>query len=502
MELIDIILLCFAALFLRLWWRHWSVTGGGPKNLPPGPPGWPLVGNLFQAILQRRPFIFVVRDLRKKYGPIFTMQMGQRTIVIITSSELTHEALVQKGSLFANRPADSPIRLIFSVGKCAINSAEYGPLWRSLRRNFVTELINPARIKQCGWIRNWAMENHMKRLQAEASQAGYVEVMKNCRLTICSILICLCFGVKISEDRIKVIESVLKDVMLMTAPQLPDFLPVLTPLFRRQVKKAKELRRKQLECLVPLIRNRKAFVESGGNLRAAEKWRAHSGGLEAPGKGKLGEEEIVTLCSEAINAGTDTSATTVEWALLHLVQNQEIQEKLYKEIVGCVGVNGVVTESDVEKMAYLGAIVKETFRRHPPSHFLLSHAATEDIELGGYTIPADAYVEFYTAWLTEDPEMWQNPSEFRPERFLTGDGVDVDITGMRGVKMIPFGAGRRICPAWSLGVLHANLMLARMVQAFKWVPIPDNPPDPTETFAFTVVMKDPLKAIILPRTKI
>lgn len=309
--------------------------------------------------------------------------MGQRTLVIITSSDLIHEALVEKGALFASRPPDSPIRLIFSVGKCAINSAEYGPLWRSLRRNFVTELINPARIKQCSWIRKWAVESHMKRLQDESARAGYVEVMSHCRLTICSILICLCFGIKVSEDQIKVIESVLKDVMMMTTPKLPDFLPVLTPLFRRQVKEAKELRRKQLECVVPLIRDRRAFVESGGNPSAAASEMASPlgaayidslFGLEAPGRGKLGEEEMVTLCSEAINAGTDTSATTLEWALLHLVLNQEIQEKLYKEIVGCVGKNGVVSESDVEKMPYLGAIVKETFRRHPPSHFLLSHA--------------------------------------------------------------------------------------------------------------------------------
>ncbi|KAK4491946.1 hypothetical protein RD792_002729 [Penstemon davidsonii] len=504
--IVDILIAFLAAFFLRLWWRHRSRTTGmgRRRNLPPRPPGWPLVGNLFQVILQRRHFIYVVGDLRAKYGPIFTMQMGQRTLVIITSSELIHEALVQKGALVASRPADSPIRLIFSVGKCAINSAEYGPLWRSLRRNFVTELINPTRIKQCSWIRNWAMENHMKRLQDEIARVGYIEVMSNCRLTICSILICLCFGVKISEERIKVIESVLKDVMLITLPKLPDFLPVLTPLFRRQVKEAKELRKKQLECLVPLIRNRKAFVKSGDcSIEMASPVGAayidSLFDLEPPGRGKLGEEEMVTLCSEAINAGTDTSATTLEWALLHLVLDQEIQEKLYQEIVDCVGKNGVVTESDVEKMPYLGAIVKETFRRHPPSHFLLSHAATREIELGGYTIPADVNVELYTAWLTEDPEMWQNPTEFRPERFLTGDGVDVDITGMKGVKMLPFGAGRRICPAWSLGVLHVNLLLAKMVQAFKWIPIPNNPPDPTETFAFTVVMKYPLKAMILPR---
>lgn len=507
MEFLDILILFLALLFLRLWWRRWSVTGGGSKNLPPGPPGWPIVGNLIQVILQRRHFIFVVRDLRKKYGPIFTMQMGQRTLIIVTSSELIHEALVQRGPEFASRPADSPIRLIFSVGKCAINSAEYGPLWRALRRNFVTELINPTRIRQCSWIRNWALEYHMKRLRKEASEVGLVEVMSNCRLTICSVLICLCFGAKISEERIKTIESVLKDVMLITTPKLPDFLPVLTPLFRRQVREAKELRKKQLELLVPLIRNRKAFLQSGGKVNdemVSPMGAAYIDSLfdlQAPGRGRLSEEELVTLVSEIINAGTDTSATAVEWALFHLVTNQEIQERLYKEIVEKVGENGVVTENDVEKMSYLGAIVKETFRRHPPSYFVLSHAATKDTELGGYTVPADASVEFYTAWVTEDPEMWKDPTEFRPERFLEGgDGFDVDVTGTKGVRMVPFGAGRRICPAWTLGTLHINLLLARMVQAFKWLPVPNSPPDPTETFAFTVVMKNPLKAVILTRS--
>ncbi|XP_068463018.1 cytochrome P450 77A1 [Phaseolus vulgaris] len=505
MHLNDLLLLAFAFLFLCWWWRRCTTTGGGPKNLPPGPPGWPIVGNLFQVILQRRHFIYVIRDLRKKYGPIFTMQMGQRTLIIVTSADLIHEALIQRGPLFASRPQDSPIRLIFSMGKCAINSAEYGPLWRTLRKNLVTEMITPLRIKQCGWIRKWAMEAHMSRIQKEAREQGFVEVMSNCRLTICSILICLCFGAKIEERRIKSIESILKDVMLITLPKLPDFLPVFTPLFRRQVKEARELRKRQVELLAPLIRSRKAYVEGSfsGSEMASPVGAAYVDSLfelEVPGRGRLGEEELVTLVSEIISAGTDTSATAVEWALFHLVTDQEIQERLYKEIVECVGKEGVVKESDVERMPYLSAVVKETFRRHPPSHFVLSHAATEDTKLGGYTVPKNASVEFYTAWLSEDPNMWEDPNEFRPERFLSGDGVDVDVTGTKGVRMMPFGIGRRICPAWTLGILHINLLLAKMVQAFHWLPNPNSPPDPAETFAFTVVMKNPLKAVIVPRS--
>ncbi|XP_017420299.2 cytochrome P450 77A3-like [Vigna angularis] len=236
---------------------------------------------------------------------------------------------------------------------------------------------------------------------------------------------------------------------------------------------ARELRKRQVELLAPLIRNRKAYVEGrfSGDEMASPVGAAYLDslfGLEVPGRGQLGEEELVTLVSEVISAGTDTSATAVEWALFHLVVDQEIQERLYKEIVDCVGKDGVITESHVERMPYLSAVVKETFRRHPPSHFVLSHAVTEDTKLGGYTVPKNASVEFYTAWLTEDPNMWEDPNEFRPERFLSGDGVDVDVTGTKGVRMMPFGIGRRICPAWSLGMVHINLLLAKMAQAFHW----------------------------------
>ncbi|KAJ8467250.1 hypothetical protein OPV22_029802 [Ensete ventricosum] len=509
MDLVDVLYVVGAAVVAAVWWRCCSRT---PEGLPPGPPGWPVVGNLFQVILERRPFMYVVRDLRKRYGPIFTMRMGQRTLIIVTSADLIHEALVQRGPLFASRPADSPTRLLFSAGKCTVNSAAYGPLWRALRRNFVSEIVTPARVKQFEWIRDWAMGNHLARVRAEFKATGAVQMMSNCRLTICSILVCICFGARVPEDHVRVIEEVLKDVMMMTTPKLPDFLPIFTPFFRGQLTEARKLRKRQMDCLVPLVRARRAFVESGGKKDPGSAWEMVSPvgeayidslfGMEPGDKGRLGEDELVTLCSEVMSAGTDTSATMLEWAMLHLVLDQSAQERLYEEIVGKVGRdNGrKITEADVEGMSYLQAVVKETMRRHPPSHFVLSHAATRETELGGYRIPADASVEFYTAWVTENPSTWKDPEEWRPERFEEGgEGWETDVTGTRGIRMMPFGAGRRICPAATLGMLHIQLMLARMVREYRWVAVPGERPDPTETFAFTVVMKEPLRAAILER---
>ncbi|XP_073009221.1 cytochrome P450 77A3 [Typha latifolia] len=507
MDISDLLFLASAVIFVGLWWRRCSKASN--DGLPPGPPGWPVVGNLFQVILQRRPFMYVARDLRLRYGPIFTLRMGQRTLIIITDADLIHEALIQKGPLFASRPADSPTRLLFSVGKCTVNSAVYGPLWRSLRRNFVTEITTPARVKQFSWIRHWAISNHLSRLRQEFKSTGAIQVMSNCRLAICSILICICFGAKIPESHVREIEEVLKLVMMMSLPKLADFLPVLTPLFRGQLSEARKLRKRQLDCLLPLVRARREFVESGGNKCSnlettmvspvGEAYIDSLFELDPAGRGRLGEEELVTLCSEVMSAGTDTSATALEWAMLHLILDQAAQERLYKEIVGITRAK-TITEADVEKMQFLSAVAKETLRRHPPSHFVLSHAPIKETELGGYRIPADASVEFYTAWLSENPSTWSDPEEWRPERFLEGgEGWETDVTGTRGVRMMPFGAGRRICPANALGMLHVQLMLATMVREFRWTAVPGEKPDPTETFAFTVIMKEPLRAAIVER---
>jgi cytochrome P450 len=206
----------------------------------------------------------------------------------------------------------------------------------------------------------------------------------------------------------------------------------------------------------------------------------------------------VTLCSEFINGGTDTTATAIEWGIAQLIANPEVQEKLYKEIKLTVG-DRKVDEKDADNMPYLQAVVKELLRKHPPTYFLLTHAATEPTTLAGYDIPTDVNVDFFSPAISEDPKLWSDPEKFDPERFVSGK-EDADITGVTGVKMMPFGVGRRICPGLGMATVHVHLILARMVQEFEWSAYPPNSKlDFSGKLEFTVVMKNTLRAMIKPR---
>lgn len=175
------------------------------------------------------------------------------------------------------------------------------------------------------------------------------------------------------------------------------------------------------------------------------------------------------------------------------MENPTIQNKMYQEIKTIVG-DKKVDENDIEKMPYLNAVVKELLRKHPPTYFTLTHSVTEPVKLAGYDIPMDTNVEFFVHGISHDPNVWSDPEKFDPDRFLSGR-EDADITGVKEVKMMPFGVGRRICPGLGMATVHVNLMLARMVQEFEWFAYPgNNKVDFSEKLEFTVVMKNPLRA--------
>ncbi|KAJ0657578.1 putative cytochrome P450 [Helianthus annuus] len=471
-------------------------------NLPPGPPGWPVVGNLFQVAGSGKPFFQYVRELLPKYGPIFTLKMGSRTMIILSNADLVHEALIEKGVVFATRPSENPTRTIFSCDKFTVNAAMYGPVWRSLRRNMVQNALSAGKLRTFRHVRDTAMDKFVERLKAEAAaNDGVVWVLKNARFAVFCILLAMCFGVEMDEETIEKMDNMMKTVLITLDPRIDDYLPLLRPFFSKQRKKALEVREQQIATLVPFIEQRRAAVKNPGSDPTAAEFSYLDTLFDLTVEGRKyppTNPEIVTLCSEFLNGGTDTTGTAIEWAIARFIENPSIQTKLYNEIKATIG-NKKVDEKDVENMPYLNAVVKELLRKHPPTYFSLTHSVTEPVKLGGYDIPTGTNVEFFLPAIAEDPKLWSNPKLFDPDRFLTG-GEDADITGVTGIKMMPFGAGRRICPGLGMATVHVNLMIARMVQEFEWSSYPkDTKVDFSEKLEFTVVMKNSLRAMIKPR---
>ncbi|KAK9674305.1 hypothetical protein RND81_12G224700 [Saponaria officinalis] len=472
-------------------------------RLPPSLPGWPVVGNLFQVANSGKAFFEYVRELLPVYGPIFTMKMGSRTLIIVSSAELAHEALIAKGQLFATRPTETPTRNIFSCDKFTVNAAYHGPVWRSLRRNMVQNALSSTRLKNFKDVRDVAMDRLVERLKNEAeNEDGVVWVLKHARFAVFCILLSMCFGVELSEDTIEKIDHMMKLVLMTVDPRIDDFLPILSPFFYKKRRQALDVRRKQIEMLRPLIEKRRAILQAGveSNPKSAPfSYLDTLFDLEVEGR-KTGpsESEIVSLCSEFLNGGTDTTAAAIEWAMARFIENPSIQTRLYDEIRSTVG-SRTVQEKDLDNMAYLQAFVKELLRKHPPTYFSLTHAVIEPAKLAGYDIPVGCNVEFFLPGISEDPKLWTAPEKFDPERFLSG-GEEVDMTGVKGVKMMPFGAGRRICPGLSMATIHVHLMVARLVQEFEWSAYPNGSKvDFSEKLEFTVVMKNSLRAKIKPR---
>ena len=162
-------------------------------------------------------------------------------------------------------------------------------------------------------------------------------------------------------------------------------------------------------------------------------------------------------------AGMDTSAGAMEWAMAELIKHPKAMKKLKKELEEVVALNQRVDESHLPSLKYLDCVIKESMRLHPIAP-LLPHEAMEDCEVDGYHIPNKSRVLVNLWAIGRDPDAWENPERFHPERFLRSN---VDLRG-RDFHLIPFVSGRRGCPGLQMGLTVVSLMVAQLVHCFDW----------------------------------
>jgi cytochrome P450 len=150
--------------------------------------------------------------------------------------------------------------------------------------------------------------------------------------------------------------------------------------------------------------------------------------------------------------------------MAELIRKPETMKKLQDEVRGVVKRNELIRTEDLSNMEYLQAVIKEILRLHPPTPLLLPRLAMEECEIDGYTIPKGTRALVNCWAIQRDPKSWEAPNEFQPERFV---GSQVTYKG-NDFHFIPFGAGRRICPAILMATVTAELALANLVHQFDW----------------------------------
>ncbi|CAI8619455.1 unnamed protein product [Vicia faba] len=484
-----------------------SATGVNTKrvSLPPGPLHIPILSTILwlrKSVSQIQSFL---RTTHAKYGPIISLRVGYRPIVFISDRSVAYNALIQKSSVFSDRPKAPPNMKLISSNQHTINSASYGATWRTLRRNLAAEMLHPSRAKSFSEIRRWVLQTLLHRLKSSSESCNSIKVVDHIQYAMFCLLVFMCYGERVNDEKINDIERVQRALLLSLNKfnVLNHFPKITRVLFRKRWEELLKLKQDQEDVLLPLIRARKQAKESGSFKNKVVSYVDTLLELELPEeKRKLNEDEMVSLCSEFLNAGTDTTSTALQWIMANLVKYPQVQEKIMEELKTAFGAerteeNAEVKEEDLHKLPYLKSVILEGLRRHPPGHFVLPHTVKEDVVLNGYLVPKDGIVNFMVADIGRDPRVWEDPMEFKPERFMKDETFD--ITGSKEIKMMPFGVGRRICPGYNLAMLHLEYYVANLVWNFDWKLPQGGDVDLSEKHEFTVVMKNPLQVHISPR---
>ena len=195
-----------------------------------------------------------------------------------------------------------------------------------------------------------------------------------------------------------------------------------------------------------------------------------------------------------ILAGTDTSAITIEWAMSNLLNHPEVLKKARVEIDSQIGQENLIDEPDVSKLHYLQSIIFETLRLYPAAPLLVPHTPSSDCTIGGYNVPRGAIV-LVNAWaIHRDPELWDDPTSFKPERFENEEKLREFSH-----KLMPFGLGRRACPGVSLAQRLVGLTLGSLIQCFEWDRVDGKEIDMIEGKGSTMPKVHPLEAMCKAR---
>nr|QKV26467.1 flavonoid 3' hydroxylase 1 [Panax notoginseng] len=477
-----------------------------PRPLPPGPKPWPIIGNL--PHLGTMPH-HSIAAMARTYGPLMHLRMGFVHVVVAASAEVAAQFLKTHDANFSSRPPNSGAKYM-AYNYQDLVFAPYGSRWRMLRKICAVHLFSAKALDDFRHVR----EEEAAILTRALVDSEQERVKLGQLLNVCTTnaLGRVMLGRRVFRDGSSAVdpkadefkEMVVELMVLAGEFSIGDFIPALEWLDLQGVTlKMKKLHGRFDSFLSLILEEHKQRGRHGSSqqihmdlLSMLLSLKKEDG--EGAGGQLLTDTEIKALLLNLFTAGTDTTSSTVEWAIAELVRNPKILGQVQKELDSVVGQERLVTDTDLTHLPYLQAIVKETFRLHPSTPLSLPRMASRSCEINGYYIPKDSTLLVNVWAIARDPNVWAQPLEFRPERFLPGgERPSADVKG-NDFEVIPFGAGRRICAGMSFGLSMVQLVTATLVHAFNWE-LPEGELNMDESYGLTLQRAAPLVVHPQPR---
>ncbi|XP_019703678.2 cytochrome P450 71A1 [Elaeis guineensis] len=488
----ELVLLLFLPFLLLLSFKQ---SFSKKARLPPSPPKFPFIGNLHQlGPLPHRS----LQGLAEKHGPLMLLHLGQVPTLIVSSAEMAREIMRTHDHIFASRPPMKAAKILLCDGR-DVGFAPYGECWRYAKKVCIIHLLSNKKVQSFRLAREEEVALMIRNISRASLTPDPLNVSEILHAFACDMLCRVVSGKSFREGRNKLFRELLKESSALLGEfRLEDYFPSLAwmDVFLGMSVRARRIAERWSGVLDEVI---KEHADQVKDEKHEEDFVDVLLSLQKdPGADlALTKEDIKALLEDMFGAGIDTSYIVLEWAMVELVRNSQVMEKLQDEVRIIAAGKGLVREEDLGEVSYLKYVIKEVLRLHPPAPLLLPRETMDDCRIEGYEIPRKTRV-IVNGWaIGRDPKFWEAPEEFRPERFMDNK---IDFKG-NDFQFIPFGSGRRMCPGMNFAISTVELALANLMHCFDWeLPhgIRREDLDMTEALGITTPRKQRLHLVAKP----
>nr|BBD34758.1 putative cytochrome P450 [Eschscholzia californica subsp. californica] len=454
------------------------------KNRKIEPPevanGWPIIGHLHHFMGKKNKLIHeIFGDMADKYGPTFTLRMGLNKVLVVSSAEVAKECLTKNDLVFIGRPPRIASSLL-GYSYAMFPFSPYGTYYNQMRKVVTHELLSTSRVESLKHVWNSEINKAIQELHHKVvSVGGSGPVLIEFKhwfadLTFRTTITLICGKQYFGTDG-------------ATPASMTSNGVFIDSLMEEWLEEHKRKRRLLNEADKKESRIEQDFMD------------VMISKLDDPNLLSHYDADTINkaTCLTLILGGSDTTMVSLVWTLTLLMNHPHVLKKAQDELDFHVGRERQVEESDMKNLVYLHAVMKEAMRLNPAGTLSAPRMSTKDCTVSGYHVPAGTHLFMNTWKIQRDPNTWVEPTEFRPERFLTTH-KDFDLKG-QNFELLPFGSGRRSCLGANFALQVMRQTLARLLHGFDLKTPSDEPVDMTGSAGLINTKATPLEVLVTPR---